>query len=212
MSIDWWKEACEHLSKTDPKLGTIIFQYEEQRLDPSPDPFVTLLKSVVGQQISTRAANNIWARLEKSCPEMTPRTLLRKHRKTLRAAGLSERKVDYVYDICRFFLEEQKVLETFESLGDEEVIERLCTIKGVGRWTAQMFLIFAIGRRDVLPFADLGFLKAINQIYFPHIDFADFSAREKQGELEEITNKWHPWGTVATWYLWKSLNNGPTRY
>ncbi len=210
--VDWWQQACHDLTQADPKLGLLIFRMSDAALCPSKKPFETLLKAIIGQQISTNAANNIWQRFEKLCPQITPEALLRKHRKTLRSTGLSDRKVEYVLDLCRFFKEENLSLADFDAWEDQTVIDRLTTINGVGLWTAQMFLIFTLGRPDVLPTADLGFLKALANLYFPDVDFSAFSAAERRAEIEEITNKWRPWRTAATWYLWKSLNNGPIRY
>lgn len=207
----WWDQACLELKKRDEKLGELIDQYSDGRLTYVKDPFTTLVRSVVGQQISTKAASTIWQKLKASCPEMTPRKLSKKHRRTLRTCGLSDRKVDYILDICRYFLAEENIEKNFESLSDEEIIAELTSIKGVGRWTAEMFLIFTLGRPDVFPLIDLGIIKAVEMTYFPNSDFGELGAKEKQKAILELSEKWSPYKTVASWFLWKSLNNSPMR-
>lgn len=137
---------------------------------------------------------------------------MRKHRKTLRSTGLSERKIDYILDICRFFDEEIQGDGFLESLEDEAVIEKLITIKGVGEWTAQMFLIFALLRPNVLPLADLGLIRAIEVNYFPNGGFSGMNSVERMNAIRKVSEKWQPWQTVATWYLWRSLQNGQIQY
>lgn len=208
----WWDQAVKEISAADPVMARLIQQSPEGHLESRGSPFETLLRSVIGQQISVKAAQNIWARFVKACPDLTPESIRRKHRKTLRATGLSERKVDFVLDICRFFIEEKNISDSFDKLTDEQVIEALCTIKGVGLWTAQMFLIFTLRRPNVAPLVDYGFLKALSRTYFPDVAFDQWNAKERKEEILSLTNRWDPWKTVATWYLWRSLNNDPMQY
>lgn len=205
----WWDEARKDLSKADPVMASIIEGVGAQYLQSRGGPFETLLRSIVGQQISVKAASNIWARFVKACPVLTPEVISRKHRKTLRSVGLSERKIDFVFDVCRFFMAESEFLEAMNELEDEEIIEKLTTIKGVGRWTAEMFLIFTLNRPNVLPLVDFGFLEAMRRAYFPRIKQEDWSAVDRKEEILQITSKWEPWRSAATWYLWRSLNNSP---
>lgn len=209
----YWKEACETLSQADPVMARIIeVAGRDNVLQSRGQPFETMLRSIVGQQISTRAANSIWDRFQKACPELEPRKIMRKHRKTLRSTGLSERKIDYILDICRFFDEEIQEEGFLENLEDDEIIKKLITIKGVGEWTAQMFLIFALLRPNVLPLADLGLIRAIELNYFPDDGFSGMTSVQRMNAIREVSKKWLPWQTVATWYLWRSLQNGQIQY
>ena len=151
---EWWDQAKKELSEADPVMAQIIRANPEGFLATRGNPFETLLRSVIGQQISVKAAANIWERFAKACKEIKPEIITRKHRRTLRTAGLSERKIEYVFDICRFFLENPDAADGFQHRSNEEVIKELCTIKGVGPWTAEMFLIFALRRPDVAPMLD----------------------------------------------------------
>lgn len=209
---EWWEQAKAELCACDPVMKKIISENPEGFLTTRGSPFETLLRSVVGQQISVKAAANIWERFEKTCKVIDPGVISRKHRRSLRAAGLSERKIDYVLDICRFFLENPDAADGFAHRSDEEVIEELCSIKGVGRWTAEMFLIFALTRPGVAPILDYGFIKAVGKAYYPEIEFEEWSARDRKEELTSVIAKWGPWKTAASWYLWRSLNNGPMQY
>lgn len=209
---EWWDQAVEEISEADPILAKIIQNATPGFLESRGNPFETLLRSVIGQQISVKAAAHIWERFTKACKQLEPNVILRKHRRTLRAAGLSERKIDYVFDICRFFLNNPDAADGFVRRSDEEVIEELCTIKGVGRWTAEMFLIFALRRPNVAPLQDLGFIKAVGLAYFPEIEPEEWTASNRKEELNSVIEKWGAWKTIGTWYLWRSLNNGPMQY
>lgn len=208
----WWDQAKRELSAADPVMAALIESSPDVHLICRGDPFETLLRSVVGQQISVKAAANIWNRFAAACPNLDPEVIRRKHRKTLRAAGLSERKTDFIYDICRYFSERQDVVNHFEEFSDEELIKELCTIKGIGRWTAEMFLIFALRRPNVSPLLDYGFVKAIGRAYFAGEEFDSLSASERQNKILPVVQRWEPWKTAATWYLWRSLNNAPVQY
>lgn len=131
---EWWDQAKKELSEADPVMAQIIRANPEGFLATRGNPFETLLRSVIGQQISVKAAANIWERFAKACKEIKPEIITRKHRRTLRTAGLSERKIEYVFDICRFFLENPDAADGFQHRSNEEIIKELCTIKGVGPW------------------------------------------------------------------------------
>jgi endonuclease III len=135
----YWPKAKRALIAADPVMGGIIGRYPRIALASRGDPFATLARSIVGQQISVKAADAVWARLLGACPEMTPKSILRRRATTLRACGLSERKVEYVVDLARHFEREHIDIATLQAAGDEEVIELLCAIRGIGRWTAEMF-------------------------------------------------------------------------
>ncbi len=187
-------------------LGLLIFQLPEDGLCPTGKPFQSLVKAVISQQLSTQAAENIWNRFVELCPEIKPEVILRKHRRSLRATGMTERKIDYVYELSRFFQQENLTLEELEKLDDGAIIKKLCSINGIGIWTAEMFLIFSLGRPDVLPLSDIGVLRALSHLYFSNQNLRDLPAPGRQAEIKAITDKWRPWRTAATWYLWKSLS------
>lgn len=202
----YWDEACEYLAGADPVMAGLIRRYEKSYPESGRKPFETLVRSIVGQQISLKAADNIWERLIKLCPILSPETVAGCDRSSLRSVGLSERKVDYILDVCRFFAEGGLSDEDLEDLSDEALIERLTSIKGVGLWTAQMFLIFTLRRPNVLPTADAGLIRAIVTQYLEAESFEALSARQKRKVLEATGERWAPWKTVATWYLWRSLD------
>lgn len=209
---DWWEEACQELRTRDEKMAELINAYSHTALTSVKDPFGTLVRSVIGQQISTKAAQTIWRNFAAACPEITPQRISKKHRRTLRSCGLSERKIDYILDICRYFQEENITFELLESLSEEEIIDRLTRIKGVGRWTAEMFLIFTMGRQNVFPVADLGIIKAAEALYFTDEERRNLDAQQKQIKILNLSERWAPYKTAASWFLWRSLNNAPLRY
>jgi DNA-3-methyladenine glycosylase II len=163
----------------------------------------------VGQQISVKAADAVWQRLRASCPEFGPRTVLRKRVTTLRACGLSERKVEYLRDLAQHFDREHIDLALLQRSTDAQVIERLTAVRGVGRWTAEMFLIFNLLRPDVLPLDDLGLLKAISLNYFDGEPVERLASRAGRARIAQLAQAWAPWRSVATWYLWRSLEPLP---
>jgi DNA-3-methyladenine glycosylase II len=208
----YWPKAKRALAAADPVMGGIIGRYPRIALASRGDPFATLARSIVGQQISVKAADAVWARLLGACPEMTPKSILRRRATTLRACGLSERKVEYVVDLARHFEREHIDIATLQAAGDEEVIELLCAIRGIGRWTAEMFLIFNLLRPDVLPLDDLGLLKAISLHYLDGEPTDVLLKREGRLRVTELASIWAPWRSVATWYLWRSLDPVPVEY
>jgi DNA-3-methyladenine glycosylase II len=208
----YWPKAKRALATADPVLGGIIRRHPRVALASRGDPFATLARSIVGQQISVKAADAVWARLLAACPEMTPRTVLRKRATTLRAAGLSERKVEYLVDLARHFERDHIDVPTLQAASDEEVIELLTAIRGIGRWTAEMFLIFNLLRPDVLPLDDLGLLKAISLHYLDGEPTERLLKRDGRARVTQLASAWAPWRSVATWYLWRSLDPVPVEY
>ena len=165
-------------------------------------PFETLCRSIVGQQISVKAADSVWTKVEDLCNgNLNKEKIIYLSSEEMRSAGLSKQKITYLKNIAT-----SDVLTTnWEELSDVEAIDRLCKIKGVGVWTAEMFLIFNLGRPDVLPLADIGLIRGIEKHYYN-------SERIDKKELEKFRKKWSPWCTVATWYLWRSLDPIPVEY
>ena len=198
---DYWDEAVAHLMRRDRILKKIIPLHSEAWLTSRGTPFITLARAIVGQQISTKAADSVWQRLLEHCGKKpTPAVVLGSSIEELRAAGLSQRKAEYMQDLALHFHERRVHPNRWASMEDEAVIDELTAIRGIGRWTAELFLIFNLQRPDVLPLDDLGLLKAISLHYFSGEPVSRFEARE-------VSQAWQPWRTVATWYLWRSLSS-----
>ncbi|MCA3218635.1 MAG: DNA-3-methyladenine glycosylase 2 family protein [Burkholderiales bacterium] len=212
MRPPYWLKAKRALAAADPSMGRIIASYPRIALASRGDPFATLARSIVGQQISVKAADAVWARLVACCPELTPRAVLRRRATTLRACGLSERKVEYLVDLARYFERDHIDLPRLRSATDEEVIARLTEIRGIGRWTAEMFLIFNLLRPDVLPLDDIGLLKAVSLHYLDNVSTAELLGRAGRARVTALAQCWAPWRSVATWYLWRSLDPVPVAY
>ena len=208
----YWPRARRALVAADPVLGGIIARHPRIALASRGDAFSTLARSIVGQQISVKAADAVWTRLAKSCTEPTPQRLLRKRATTLRACGLSERKVEYLRDLARHFEAGELDLRALAKMDDEAVIARLTDVRGIGRWTAEMFLIFNLLRPDVLPLDDLGLLKAISRHYLGEAPTRDLLGRAGRDKVLALASPWAPWRSVATWYLWRSLDPVPVEY
>ena len=204
MQPDYWNKAKKHLTKQCPIMGKLIKQYAGEGLTARGDGFFTLARSIVGQQISVKAADAIWGRLAATVNPLTPETIFATPDETLRTCGLSTSKIAYLKNIALFFIESNMPAH-WDNHSDEEVIAALTTIKGVGSWTAEMFLIFHLLRPDVLPLKDLGLLKAIDLHYTG-------GKRLTNKEYQAIAAPWAPYRSVATWYLWRALDPVPVEY
>lgn len=205
MTPDYWTTATQHLSLACPTMAGLIRRYEGEALRVRGDGFYTLLRAIVGQQISVKAADSVWANVEKAVKPLMPENLLRKRETTLRACGLSGAKVAYARNLATFFKGRDLSPAAWKHHSDAEVIAELTAIKGIGSWTAEMFLIFCLGRRDVLPLKDLGLLKAIDLYYTG-------GQRLTTNEYAVLAEPWKPYCTVATWYLWRALDPVPVEY
>ena len=205
----YWARAKRTLAASDATLGRIIAEHPRVALVSRGDAFSTLARSIVGQQISVKAADAVWGRLCTTCAELTPKSVLRRRATTLRACGLSERKVEYIRDLCDHFISGRVDPARFEEQDDEAIIDELTDIRGVGRWTAEMFLIFNLLRPNVLPLDDLGLLRAVSLHYQ---DGEPIAGREGRARVESLAASWTPWSSVATWYLWRSLDPVPVEY
>jgi DNA-3-methyladenine glycosylase II len=203
---EYWDEAVAQLMKRDRILKKIIPRHPEVWLTSRGTPFVTLARAIVGQQISTKAADAVWGRfIETVGRRPTPAAVLKTGVPGLRGAGLSQRKAEYLQDLATHFSEKRARPEKWAAMPDEDVIAEMVAIRGIGRWTAEMFLIFNLQRPDILPLDDLGLLRAISLHYFSGEPVSRFEARE-------VSLAWQPWRTVATWYLWRSLDPTPVQY
>jgi DNA-3-methyladenine glycosylase II len=194
------KEAITHLKRTDPVLGRIINRVGDYGIEFRSPDFGTLVRSIVYQQLSGRVASVILGRLVKAVGgKLTPASILKLRPARMRALGLSGQKTAYIRDLARHTRDGRVLFEELPVLSDEEVIERLTAVKGIGEWTAHMFLIFALRRTDILPTGDLGVRAAIRKAY----GMADLP---KPAEIETLAARWRPYCSVATWYLWRSLD------
>jgi DNA-3-methyladenine glycosylase II len=193
------KKAITHLKKSDPVLAAIIERVGEYRIEFRQPDFETLVKSITYQQLSGKVASVIFNRLAQAAGgRITPESILKLRPSRMRAVGLSGQKTAYIRDLARRTRDGVVVFEELNSLTDVEVIERLTQVKGVGVWTVHMFLIFALRRLDVLPTGDLGIRAAVKKAY-------GMNDLPKPAEIETLAAAWKPYCTVASWYLWRSL-------
>ena len=200
----YWEEAKAELMKRDRILRKLIPQFGGLHLTGRGEPFATLARSIIGQQISVKAAQTVWQRFLGLCPTCTPAQVLEAG-SNLTTCGLSKRKAEYILDLAVHFNNQQVHPDQWAAMADEEVIAELIEIRGIGRWTAEMFLIFNLLRPNILPLDDLGLLKSISVNYFSGEPVSRSDARE-------VAANWEPWRTVATWYLWRSLEPAPVVY
>ena len=202
------RQAELHLSKADKKLAPVIAASGPFRIKPHTDYYGELVGSIVGQQLSTKAAATIWQRvLTLFGGQMpTPQQLIKVDDQKLRDAGLSWAKVRYVKDLAEHVLDKRLDLEHIATIPNEQVIEQLTAVKGIGEWSAHMFMMFGLGRLDILPVGDLGIRKAAMQLY-------KLDKIPNPAAIITIANKnkWHPYESVASWYLWQSLDNNPQK-
>ncbi|QWD82797.1 DNA-3-methyladenine glycosylase 2 family protein [Polynucleobacter sp. MWH-P3-07-1] len=202
----YWEQACTELMKNDRIMRKLIPKFGSGFLMTRGDPFVTLARSIVGQQISVSAAQAVWDRVVlASKKKVNPKNILALTVEELRAAGLSGRKVEYIQDLAEHFISGRLHANQWQEMDDESVIKELSEIRGIGRWTAEMFLIFNLTRPNILPLDDIGLIKAISLSYFSGEPVSRHEARE-------VAANWAPWRTVATWYLWRSIDPIPVEY
>ena len=200
-----WLLAINNLKKKDKILKEIINKYKSEKLHSKKNAFLTLAKSITGQQISVKAANSIWLRLEKKIKKIDPSNILKVKINEIKKCGFSKQKANYIFNLANFFKKNKNIENKWEKVEDEEVIDDLIKIKGIGRWTAEMFLIFYLLRPNIFPSADIGLLKAISINY-------NLKYPLKNSDIKKFKKKWNPWSTVATWYLWRSLDPVPIKY
>ena len=208
ISPDYWAEACAHLVKKDRVMRRLIPQYgTEGCMQSHGDAFTTLARSVVGQQISVKAAQAVWDRFAAlpRAKKFTPANILKLKVDDMRAAGLSARKIEYLVVLAVHFDAGAVHVNAWSEMDDEAIIAELVAIRGIGRWTAEMFLMFHLLRPNVLPLDDVGLIKGISRNYFSGEPVSRSDARE-------VSAAWAPWRSVATWYLWRSLDPIPVAY
>ena len=186
-------------------MAELIAQYPGVSLASRGDPFCTLARSIVGQQISVKAAESVWTRFAAQVGEVTPARVAALGVEGLAGCGLSRRKVEYLGDLAGHFLSGQLQPADWGHLDDTEIIAELVAVRGIGRWTAEMFLIFNLMRPDVYPLDDIGLQRAVFLRYFG-------GEKQPRRVLAEMGERWRPWRSVATWYLWRSLDPVPVEY
>ncbi len=201
----YWEDACKHLSRKDRVMKRLIAQSDGACLQTRGDAFITLARSIVGQQISVKAAQNVWDRFVLLPRKMTAASVLKLKVDDMRAAGLSARKVEYLVDLALHFDSGSIDVQAWMSMDDEAIITELVGIRGIGRWTAEMFLIFHLMRPNVLPLDDIGLLNGISRNYFS----GDVVSRS---DARDVAVAWTPYCSVATWYIWRSLDPLPVAY
>ncbi len=203
---EYWGQACTELMKHDRILKKLIPKYGSGFLVTRGDAFTTLARAIVGQQISVAAAQSVWNKvLLVAKKKVNPKNILALTVEELRAAGLSGRKVEYIRDLADHFNSGRLHKNQWKDVDDESVIKELTAIRGIGRWTAEMFLIFNMVRPDILPLDDVGLIRAISLNYFSGEPVSRHEARE-------VAANWAPWRTVATWYMWRSIDPIPVEY
>ncbi len=206
MTPVYWPLAIHELTVNDPVMGQLIQQqYDDVVLTSRGNAFTTLARSIVGQQISVKAAESVWQKMVHAIPDIAPQVIHDADEALLRQCGLSYRKIGYLRDLSFHFMADKLSVSEWNAMDDEALIRQLVQVKGIGRWTAEMFLIFHMLRPDVLPLDDIGLQRAISLHYFEN------QTVSKKNMLE-LAQQWKPWCSVATWYLWRSLDPLPVEY
>jgi DNA-3-methyladenine glycosylase II len=201
----YWGEACHYLSRKDRVMKRLIPQFGDACLQSRGDAFTTLARSIVGQQISVKAAQTVWDRFAGLPRRMSAGNVLKLKVDDMRSAGLSARKIEYLVDLALHFDSGAIRVEAWKGMADEDIIAELVGIRGIGRWTAEMFLIFHLMRPNVLPLDDVGLINGISRNYFSGDPVSRSDARE-------VAAAWDPYCSVATWYIWRSLDPEPVEY
>jgi DNA-3-methyladenine glycosylase II len=205
MKPEYWDRAKRALARRDPVMAAIMRRHPKVFMMRRGEPFMTLARAIVGQQISVKAAQSVWDRLTACVVDMTPAGVLSRPRPELRACGLSDRKTEYIADLAQHFADGRIHVHRWPQMSDEQIIAELVEVRGIGRWTAEMFLMFNLLRPDVFPLDDLGLQKGIRLAYYKR-------RKVSLGTMRRLGETWRPWRSVATWYLWRSLDPVPVEY
>lgn len=201
----FWEKAKRDLSKNDKMLGKIIDNYPKDFLFSKSDPFYTIARSIVGQQISVKAAQSVWDKLEAKLGKIKVEKINNVHFMTLKSCGLSRQKISYLKSLSKAFIKKEINPKKWPKMEDDEIVRELVKINGIGKWTAEMFLIFNLCRPDVFPVDDIGLIRGICNCY-------DLEYPISKVQAIELSKKWKPWRSVATWYFWRSLDPIPVEY
>lgn len=202
----YWQQSKEFLTHADPKLAKLILEHQQYSISSRGEALETLLRSIVGQQISVQAAASVWGKLEKKIGKIKPENVILMSFEELKSCGLSKQKVQYIINICNHFINFSiKDHLHWENRSFESIYDELITIKGVGPWTAEMFGMFYLLEKDIFPIKDIGIIRAMNQIY----------GEGKPLSLEKIiaiSETWRPYRSVACWFLWRSIDSEEVLY
>ena len=202
----YWQQSKEFLTHADPKLAKLILEHQQYSISSRGEALETLLRSIVGQQISVQAAASVWGKLEKKIGKIKPENVILMSFEELKSCGLSKQKVQYIINICNHFINFSiKDHLYWENRSFESIYDELITIKGVGPWTAEMFGMFYLLEKDIFPIKDIGIIRAMNQIY----------GEGKLLDLEKIiaiSETWRPYRSVACWFLWRSIDSEEVLY
>tara|TARA_Y100000590_G_C15565128_1_gene956327 strand:- start:352 stop:978 length:627 start_codon:yes stop_codon:yes gene_type:complete len=202
----YWYKAKKILSKKDPVLKKIIKKYNKEYLNTRNDPFLSLCRTIVGQQISTKAADSIWSKFEIKCKKkIKPQIVIKLNSRSLKNAGLSRQKISYLKNIAENFVNKSFDISQLKKMNDENAVEYITQIKGLGIWSAEMFLIFNLNRPDMFPIKDIGLLRAISKNY-------KVSYPPSEKFLNKLSNLHTGFRTVFTWYMWKSIDPVDVKY
>ena len=200
---EYWDMAKKELSRKDDVLHEIISEFDDLELVSRGDLFYTLIRSVIGQQISVKAASTVWSRFCERIGDIEPKNILLADIEELRSCGLSQRKAEYVIGISESWSDYDSI--EWKEMSDEEIIQELIKLRGVGKWTAEMILIFTMLRPDVFPIGDIGMIRGIEKSY-------NSGERMSREELYAISEKWKPWRTVACCFMWRTVDPEPVEY
>lgn len=201
----YWKRATRELSERDAVIRRIAAKSQGLTLRSRGDAFSTLARSIVGQQISVKAAASVWQKFITAVPAVRPEVIHTHDVAALRTCGLSRSKVAYLQDLALHFVENRLDVKRWKRMSDDELIAELTQVRGIGRWTAEMFLIFYMTRPDVLPVDDIGLQRAMS-LHYNH------GRPLSKLKINSIAKRWLPWRSVATWYMWRSLDPVPVEY
>ena len=205
MKPQYWNKGKSFLSNKDKVLKTIIDNFPNENLEINSNHYHSLLNSIIGQQISVSAASAIKNRFFNLHRNIAPINVIKFNEDTLKVCGLSRQKILYISNISTFFLKNKKFFANINLFDDNKIKEKLITIKGVGNWTVDMFLLFSLGSSNIFPSGDLGFIKAISILYNKELPL-------KESYLKRLNKRWSPYCSLATWYLWRSLDPIPINY
>jgi len=202
----YWHKAKKILSRKDPILRKIIKKYDTGFLTTKKKPFFSICRTIVGQQISTKAADSIWLKFETKCKKrIEPNTILKLSTRTLKNTGLSRQKVSYLKNIAKNFKNKSFDVNKLKKMNDEDAINYITRLKGLGIWSAQMFLMFNLNRSDIYPTGDIGLLRAISMNY-------KTSYPPSKRFLDKISKQHFGYRTVLTWYMWRSIDPVDVEY
>ena len=202
---DWWEQAVFYLSDNDPIMKNIINNHNKDYLQSRDDPFNALCRTIIGQQISVKAAASIWNKFATGTKNINPKNVIKYGNNNIRKCGISNKKVEYIIGLSNFFIENPDSVNLWKKMDDKSIIKELCQLKGIGPWSAEMFLMFCLLRPDVLPLGDLGLRRAVGKNYLNTFD-------PTYEEVEKIAKKWIPYRSEATWFLWRSIDPIPVAY